>query len=50
MTQEQKNERLADKKDYLTALYDRREVNSARILEVEEAIRELVEAPVEEAN
>lgn len=41
MTQAQKQERMQDKRDYLTALHERRDNNNARILEVQQAMTAL---------
>jgi len=50
MTQEQKQERLKDKRDYLAALHERRDNVSSRIAEVAQAIADLEAINVEQAD
>jgi len=41
MTKSQKQERLQDKRDYLQALHERRDITANRIAEVSQAIADL---------
>jgi len=49
MTQSQKNQRLADKRDYLATLQERRDINNSRIAEVTQAIADLEATNVSDA-
>ena len=47
MTAAQKQERLQDKRDYLRALHERRDITASRIAEVSQAIADLENTNVE---